>query len=84
MWSILFVLVISVVLLLLFGIALGKFCQLSNNDNDDFRQEWKELNRFPRAEKPRHFSGTERLVQQSKKIGRLDGVNQTTDTPGEA
>ena len=36
MWSVLIAIIIAFILIFLIGVAVGKLCQLSNDDRDDF------------------------------------------------
>jgi len=87
MLSVFFVIVIAAGLLFLTGIAFGKFCQLSNDDRDDFREEWRELNRSRRRsgafQKVQQFlSHSRKTVHQPGNIIELDAANRTGNAPG--
>jgi len=73
--------VVAAGLLLLIGIACGKFCQLSNDDKDDFRQEWKGPITFHgrnHSDQGQHcFTASKLISQQSDRVVELRNIKRT-------
>lgn len=89
MWIALLEIALVLCLLSLVWLFLGRFCQLSNDDRDDFRHEWKDLNRsLGRSNElerlMRFFSSVRRTAQQSNKVIGLHNVDQTRKVPGKS